>query len=601
MLDAEQADALGTELEGAFGILRRIRVRADAQLAVLVAHAHELREERVLGGVHRVDGAAVNEALGAVEAQEVTFLEGLVDAGEGDGLVLEVDLEGVAAHDAALAPAAGHEGRVGGHAAALGEDTHGGVHAVDVFRRGLLADEDALLAVDGVLDGVLGGEDDLADGAARGSRETLGQDFGLLLGSRVEDRVEDFVELGRGDAQDGGLLVDQAFIDHVDGHLQGGEAGALADTALQHPQLAFLDGELDVLHVLEVLLEVETDVVQLLVHFRHGGLEGSEVLVLLALGGLVQGVRGADARDHVLALGVDQPFAVELVVTVGRVAGEGHAGGGGVAHVAEHHGLDVHSRAPVVRNVLDLAVTDGALAVPGLEDAADGTPQLGLRIVRELHAQDFLDPHLEGLGEVLQFFGGELGVALVALRVLDVLHHAVQLLADALAVGRLDALGLLHDDVGVHHDEAAVGVIDETGVLGLLDEARDGLGAQADVQDGVHHARHGGTGAGTAAHEKGILRVAELLAHDLLRGLEGGRDLGPQFGRVAATQAVIFRAALGRDGESGGNGHPEEVHFGEVRTLAAEQLAHFAIAFRGLPAEPIDSLFNRFHVRLWFS
>ena len=490
---------------------------------------------------------------------------------------------------------------MGGHAAALGEDTHGGVHTVDIFRGGLLTDEDALLAGEGVLDGVLGGEDDLADGAARGSRETLGQDLGLLLGSRVEDRVEDLVQLGRSHAHDGGLLVDQAFIDHVDGHLQGGEAGALADTALQHPQLAFLDGELDVLHVLEVLLEVETDVVQLLVHFRHGGLEGGEVLVLLALGGLVQGVRGADTRDHVLALGVDQPFAVELVVTVGRVAGEGHAGGGGVAHVAEHHGLDVHSRAPVVRNVLDLAVPDGALAVPGLEDAADGTPQLGLRIVRELHAQDFLDPHLEGLGEVLQLFGGQVGVALVALRVLDVLHHAVQLLADALAVGRLDALGLLHDDVGVHHDETAVSVIHETRVLGLLDEARDGLGAQADVQDGVHHARHGGTGAGAAAHEEGILRVAELLAHDLLRGLEGGLDFGPQFGRVAATQAVIFRAALGRDGESGGNRHPEEVHFGEVRTLAAEQLTHLAVTFGLLGAEAVDSLFDLFHGCLYFS
>ena len=111
VLDAEQADALGAELEGAGGVLRGVGVGADTELAVLVAHAHELGEERVLGGIHRVDGAAVDETLGAVQAQEVTLLEGLVDAGEGDGLVLEVDLEGVAAHDAALAPAAGQRGR----------------------------------------------------------------------------------------------------------------------------------------------------------------------------------------------------------------------------------------------------------------------------------------------------------------------------------------------------------------------------------------------------------------------------------------------------------------------------------------------------------
>jgi hypothetical protein len=39
------------------------------------------------------------------------------------------------------------------------------------------------------------------------------------------------------------------------GELQRGGGGALAVAGLEHEQLAFLDGELDVLHVLEVLLE----------------------------------------------------------------------------------------------------------------------------------------------------------------------------------------------------------------------------------------------------------------------------------------------------------------------------------------------------------
>jgi hypothetical protein len=37
-------------------------------------------------------------------------------------------------------------------------------------------------------------------------------------------------------------------------------------------------------------------------------------------------LRGADAGDHVFALGVDQELAVELVLAGGRVAGEGDAG-----------------------------------------------------------------------------------------------------------------------------------------------------------------------------------------------------------------------------------------------------------------------------------
>ena len=89
VLDTEQADTLGTELEGAGGIFRRIGISADTELAELVAHAHELGKKRVLTGVHRLDGTFIDQALGAVQGQPFAFLEGLVDTGEGDGLVLE--------------------------------------------------------------------------------------------------------------------------------------------------------------------------------------------------------------------------------------------------------------------------------------------------------------------------------------------------------------------------------------------------------------------------------------------------------------------------------------------------------------------------------
>jgi hypothetical protein len=43
------------------------------------------------------------------------------------------------------------------------------------------------------------------------------------------------------------------------GDLHRRRAGALAGARLQHEQLALLDGELDVLHVLVVLLELRLD------------------------------------------------------------------------------------------------------------------------------------------------------------------------------------------------------------------------------------------------------------------------------------------------------------------------------------------------------
>ena len=177
-------------------------------------------------------------------------------------------------------------------------------------------------------------------------------------------------------AHDGGLGVDQLFLVHLGGHAHGGDAVALADAALQHEELAFFDGELDVLHVLVVLLEPLLDVEELLVELRHELFERGQMLALVVLGVLVDRRRRADAGHHVFALGVDQVFAVELVLAVAGVAGEGHAGGGVVAHVAEDHGLHVDRGAPLVGDLLDAAVLDGALAVPAHEHRADAAPEL---------------------------------------------------------------------------------------------------------------------------------------------------------------------------------------------------------------------------------
>lgn len=132
------------------------------------------------------------------------------------------------------------------------------------------------------------------------------------------------------------------------GHHVGGDedrrlSRALAAARLQHEQTLVLNGELEILHVLVVLLEPRGDVAQLLEGLRHHLLE------------LANMQRRADAGYHVFALRVEQKFAVELVGTGGRVAGEAHACARAVAGVAEHHHLDVHGRANVIRNVVDAA------------------------------------------------------------------------------------------------------------------------------------------------------------------------------------------------------------------------------------------------------
>ena len=81
--------------------------------------------------------------------------------------------------------------------------------------------------------------------------------------------MENLVELCRRNTHYGGLLVDHTLFEHVDRHLEGSETGSLADTALEHPEVTLLDGELDVLHIVEVLLKSDSDLVELLVNLRH--------------------------------------------------------------------------------------------------------------------------------------------------------------------------------------------------------------------------------------------------------------------------------------------------------------------------------------------
>jgi hypothetical protein len=121
---------------------------------------------------------------------------------------------------------------------------------------------------------------------------------------------------------------------------------------------------------------------------------------------LAIGCGRADAGDDVLALGVHQELAVEQFSPVAGVAGEGDAGAGVVAHVAEDHRLDVDRGAPLGRDVVLAAVDDRALVHPGAEDGADRAPELLPRDPpgRSLPVRS-LTMLLEALDELLEVVG----------------------------------------------------------------------------------------------------------------------------------------------------------------------------------------------------
>ena len=75
-------------------------------------------------------------------------------------------------------------------------------------------------------------------------------------------------------------------------------------------------------------------------------------------------LRSTDTCHNVLALCVDQIFAVKEVFARGGIAAEADSRGGSVAHIAEHHCLHAYGSAPLIGNSFHFAVEDGALVHP---------------------------------------------------------------------------------------------------------------------------------------------------------------------------------------------------------------------------------------------
>jgi hypothetical protein len=109
---------------------------------------------------------------------------------------------------------------------------------------------------------------------------------------------------------------------------------ALARTGLQHPQLAVLDGEFQVLHVAVMVFEPVEDGDQLGKGIRHQLFQRRPVGCRPRCGSFLgDRLRGADAGHHVLALRVDEKLAVEFLCAGRWIAGERHTGGGLVAEL----------------------------------------------------------------------------------------------------------------------------------------------------------------------------------------------------------------------------------------------------------------------------
>ena len=261
---------------------------------------------------------------------------------------------------------------------------------------------------------------------------------------RIDRGVKELVQVIGRNAADRFLAGNDPFIHHFARDAHRRVAGALASPRLQHVELAALNGELHVLHVAEVPLQQARGALELTIGRGHAG------------GERVDGLRCAHAGYHVLALRVDQVFAVEPVLPGGRVPGEGDAGARVLADVAEHHRDHVDGRAHGVGNVVQVAIVDGPLGVPAREHGRHRAPQLLDRRIGEVVTRLLLHSRLEGAHDLLQHRHRQVDIPGHASRTASLVEHMLEGL-----------LRQVEDDAGVHLHEAAVAVPRERGVAAL--------------------------------------------------------------------------------------------------------------------------------------
>jgi hypothetical protein len=128
-----------------------------------------------------------------------------------------------------------------------------------------------------------------------------------------------------------------------------------------------------------------------------------------------------------------------------------------------------------------------------------------------------------------------------------------------------------HDEGAVHLNEAPIGVPGETAVAAPRRQPHHRHVVEAEVEDGIHHPRHGHRRTRPHRDQQRSGGVAEAAVGQRLDPLQGLGDLILQPAGMSVTIPEL-PADRRRKGEARRDRQAEPAHFGKAGTLAAQQI-----------------------------
>ena len=314
-------------------------------------------------------------------------------------------------------------------------------------------------------------------------------------------------------------------------------------------------------------LEQVEHVRQFAIHIRHRFLHRKRPRVGPLARRSRQILRGADPGDNVLALRVNQIFAVIGALTCGRIARERDARCRRVTHVAEYHRLHVDGSAPVTGDRIDPAVNFRSFRLPRTEHRTDCAPKLVIHVLREGLAPQRLDETQILANEPLPVFSFHVSIKEIALVFLGDLQRFLK-----------RAVIEPEHDIGVHLNEAPIAVPCEPGITANRGQPLDSRVIDPKIEDGVHHAGHRHASARPDRYQQRIGGIAKPLFGHAFDVCDPGGNFGGELGREPLVLVIIARAHGRADCEPRRHRQPDRGHPVEIGSFAAQQFLRQAFA-----------------------